>query len=99
MAGCREVDAEVVDEPRSFARRPGDSCRLYEGRANMQLNNYFVATIGGSGRRDGLGPRASMPDLAGLVPATRGLIAAPWTPASLSLLPARKTVDTSHVTS
>jgi hypothetical protein len=40
-----------------------------------------------------------MPDVAGLVPATRGLIAAPWTPASLSLSPARKTVETSHVTS
>ena len=26
-------------------------------------------------------------DFAGLLPATRGLIAAPWTPASLSLLP------------
>ena len=40
-----------------------------------------------------------MPDLAGLVPATRGLIAAPWTPASLSLLPAQKSVQTDHATS
>jgi len=31
-----------------------------------------------------------MPDLAGIVPATRGLIAAPWTPASLSLLPPKR---------
>src|SRR5690242_2824282 len=30
---------------------------------------------------DGLRPSASLPDFAGLVPATRGLIAAPWTPA------------------
>jgi len=37
-----------------------------------------------------------MPDFAGLVPATRGLIAAPWTPASLSLLPAKMSVKTSH---
>jgi hypothetical protein len=29
--------------------------------------------------------RHPCPDFAGLVPATRGLIAAPWTPASLSL--------------
>ena len=34
-----------------------------------------------------------MPDVAGLVPATRGLIAAPWTPASLSLLPLQKGVE------
>ena len=34
-----------------------------------------------------------MPDFAGLVPATRGLIAAPWTPASLSLLPAKRSVE------
>jgi hypothetical protein len=47
-------------------------------------------------RREGLGPRASLPDFAGIVPATRGLIAAPWTPASLSLLPAQKRVDMSH---
>jgi hypothetical protein len=46
------------------------------------------------GGREGLGPRASMPDVAGLVPATRELIAAPWTPASLSLLPARTRVET-----
>ena len=39
-----------------------------------------------------------MPDLAGLVPATRGLIAAPWTPASLSLSPSGKRVETDHVT-
>jgi hypothetical protein len=58
-----------------------------------------LATIGGSGRRDGLGPSASMPGLAGIVPATRGLIAAPWTPASLSLLPARKAVNPRQVTS
>jgi hypothetical protein len=31
-----------------------------------------------------------MPDFAGIVPATRGLIAAPWTPASLSLLPPKR---------
>ena len=37
-----------------------------------------------------------MPDFAGVVPATRGLIAAPWTPASLSLLPAKKSVKISH---
>ena len=30
---------------------------------------------------------ASCQDFAGILPATRGLIAAPWTPASLSLLP------------
>src|SRR5262249_29484849 len=41
-------------------------------------------------RCEGLGPRASMPDVAGVVPATRGLMAAPWTPASLSLWPLRK---------
>jgi hypothetical protein len=51
------------------------------------------------GGREGLGPRASMPDVAGIVPATRGLIAAPWTPASLSLLPPRRTNDTDHVSS
>jgi hypothetical protein len=37
-----------------------------------------------------------MPDLASVVPATRGLIAVPWTPASLSLLPAKKRVKTDH---
>lgn len=37
-----------------------------------------------------------MPDFAGIVPATRGLIAAPWTPASLSLLPAKTSVEISH---
>jgi hypothetical protein len=37
-----------------------------------------------------------MPDVAGIVPATRGLIAAPWTPASLSLLPAKTSVKISH---
>jgi hypothetical protein len=47
-------------------------------------------------RREGLGPRASLPDFAGIVPATRGLIAARWTPASLSLLPAQKRVELSH---
>jgi hypothetical protein len=47
-------------------------------------------------RREGLGPRASMPEFAGLVPATRGLIAAPWTPASLSLWPLRKAVEIDH---
>src|SRR5215831_15742287 len=51
------------------------------------------------GRREGPGSRASLPDVAGLVPATRGLIAAPWTPASLSLLPAQKRVETDHGTS
>jgi len=40
-----------------------------------------------------------MPDVAGIVPATRGLIAAPWTPASLSLLPTKKGVKTDHRTS
>jgi hypothetical protein len=80
MAGCREVDAEVVDEPRSFARRPGDSCRWNERRAKIMSYKHYVVTTGGSWRRDGLGPRASMPDLAGLVPATRGLIAAPLDP-------------------
>jgi hypothetical protein len=40
-----------------------------------------------------------MPDFAGIVPATRGLIAAPWTPASLSLLPAKERVKTHHRTS
>ena len=39
-----------------------------------------------------------MPDFAGIVPATRGLIAAPWTPASLSLLPAKKRVELNHRT-
>ena len=33
-----------------------------------------------------------MPNFAGIVPATRGLIAAPWTPASLSLFPVKKRV-------
>jgi hypothetical protein len=40
-----------------------------------------------------------MPDFAGVVPATRGLIAAPWTLASLSLLPSGTRVQTDHVTS
>jgi hypothetical protein len=40
-----------------------------------------------------------MPEVAGLVPATRGLIAAPWTLASLSLWPAEKRVKTEHRTS
>jgi hypothetical protein len=40
-----------------------------------------------------------MPDVAGVVPATRGLIAAPWTPASLSLWPAQKRVETDPGTS
>jgi hypothetical protein len=39
--------------------------------------------------------RTSCQDFAASVPATRGLIAAPWTPASLSLLPGR-TVLPSH---
>jgi hypothetical protein len=50
-------------------------------------------------RRRGLGPRASMPDFADIVSATRGLIAAPWTPASLSLLPVKKTVKIGRRTS
>jgi hypothetical protein len=40
-----------------------------------------------------------MPDVAGVVPATRGLIAAPWTPASLSLLPAKTRVKTDYASS
>src|SRR5438046_1505195 len=50
------------------------------------------------GQREGRGPRASLPDFAGIVPATRGLMAAPWTPASLALLPAQKRVKISHRT-
>jgi hypothetical protein len=48
------------------------------------------------GRGDGLGPVASLPDVAGVVPATRGLIAAPWTPASLSLFAAQERVRINH---
>ena len=40
-----------------------------------------------------------MPDFAGIVPATRGLIAAPWTPASLSLLPVQEEVEIRRRTS
>ena len=34
-----------------------------------------------------------MADFAGIVPATRGLMDAPWTPASLSLSPTKKRVQ------
>jgi hypothetical protein len=43
---------------------------------------------------------ASMRDFARILPATRGLIAVPWTPASLSLLPQRspsKTLTTARL--
>src|SRR5262249_50922711 len=98
MAEGREVDAEAWDGPRSFAGRPGASCRSGEKADQLcDRMSIMIFTIEGSWRRDGLGPSASMPDLAGVVPATRGLTAAPWTPASLSLLPLRKALETRQV--
>ena len=38
-------------------------------------------------------PRHPCQDFAASMPATRGLIAAPWTPASLSLLPGKTKAD------
>src|SRR5262249_57916095 len=80
---------------------PGDSHWL-----NTRVRQDSIVEIGvvsirsiGDMRRGGLRPSASMPGFAGIVPATRGLIAAPWTLASLSLLPSGKSVLTDHVTS
>src|SRR5690242_11805970 len=99
MAKCREVAADRRKEMGSFARSPGGTC-LLDMRIRydpiVEVNVVSVRSIGGR-RRSGLRPSASLPDFAGLVPATRGLIAAPWTLASLSLLPSGKRVQTDHV--
>ena len=110
MAGGREVDTEepghgvivreVVRGPLTL--RQGGTARVDEGILASSSSGDRTGSPAGrrlsgtaeDGRRDGLGPRASLPDVAGVVPATRGLIAAPWTPASLSLLPAKTRVKT-----
>jgi hypothetical protein len=97
---CRAISREVMCV--SFMIRRQDTAWVGEGIvASSSSGNGTRAPAGRrlgdpveDGRREGLGPRASMPDVAGIVPATRGLIAAPWTPASLSLLPAKERVKT-----
>lgn len=94
MAMCREVTAERREEMGSFARSPSETCLLQIRICSDSIVEVDVVSVRLSGdrRRSGLRPSASMPDFAGLVPATRGLIAAPWTLASLSLLPSGKRV-------
>ena len=104
MAGGREVGTEergrmaMVREIvwGSMALRRRDTTGVEEGTVASASSadrirspaRWWLSGPAEGGRREGLGPRASMPAVAGVVPATRRLIAAPWTPASLSLLPA-----------
>ena len=115
MAGGREVDAGepgrrvIVREIMwgLLILRRGDRARGHEGIVMSSSSvswarspaHWRLSGAAEEGRCEGLGPSASMPEVAGLVPATRGLIAAPWTLASLSLWPAEKRVKTEHRTS